>query len=314
MRNRNFLMLASAATVVLLICGDQTSDAGIQGSGRARMMAYGRITGFGSVYVNDIKFSTTQAQVIINDKPASEADLKLGQVVLVEGDLNADGTTGTADTVNYSSSLRGVITQLDILNDLLMILGQKVRITDATLIDEAVQPSLLSLLQLGSRVRVTGFVNSAGELVASRIDREAASGALQVRGTVRDLNTLLRTFRVNSLIVSYALAAVEGPLANGKQVKVAGASVLNTGVMLATSIKPAPLFNAQENDQASLEGLITRYISDTNFEIDGQRVLAGEDTQLILNGGSLGLNAPVRVLGIINGSGELLASRIAVNP
>ncbi len=77
--------------------------------------AIGQITGFGSIYVNGIRFETTGASYDIDDATASsDAALAVGMIVKVEGTVNANGTSGTASSVYYDDDVEGVVTNLAI--------------------------------------------------------------------------------------------------------------------------------------------------------------------------------------------------------
>jgi hypothetical protein len=95
----------------LVACGGGGGDdvAGIGGTG---ITASGSISGFGSIYVNGVKYETAGSSITINGNDAlnGQDDLDLGMVVRVTGDLNNDGLTGTASSVEYDSSLKGPVT------------------------------------------------------------------------------------------------------------------------------------------------------------------------------------------------------------
>ena len=86
--------IATAATIGISACSSGGRDvAGIGGSGYT---SSGTITGFGSIYVNGVKFDTSSSTISIDDSPGIEDDLAIGMRVTVNGTLNADGVNGTA--------------------------------------------------------------------------------------------------------------------------------------------------------------------------------------------------------------------------
>src|SRR5437667_365250 len=95
---------------------------GIQGSGTGT--AYGPITGFGSIFVNGVEFTTSSAQINIDDQPGSESDLQVGEVVTVTGTINADGKTGTATQVTFDGDVTGRVVQIDSAGGTFIVLGQ----------------------------------------------------------------------------------------------------------------------------------------------------------------------------------------------
>jgi Domain of unknown function (DUF5666) len=300
--------LITAASFLVMLC----ADAGIQGTGRASISAYGEITGDGAAEVGGVEFGTSKAHVRINDRSGKVSELALGQVVFVTGTLNANGTSAEAAYISFASNVQGEVTQADLANDTFVVLGQTVRLTDATLFGTGIQPGGSNELTVGSRVQVSGFVNSAGELVATRVDPESAR-TLQVRGTIRNLDVSANTFQVNSLTVDFSGAKVTGPITNGSKVKVRGDSISSTGALQAGRVQASKGgLRAKRGDRAALQGFITQFTSETDFNINGQRVITDADTSFVLNGKALGLDAAIEVLGAVNESGDLLASKVEV--
>jgi len=54
---RDFTTIVAAAVLLLASCGGPTQLGGIQGSGSG--VAYGPITGFGSIFVNGVEYVTS---------------------------------------------------------------------------------------------------------------------------------------------------------------------------------------------------------------------------------------------------------------
>jgi hypothetical protein len=67
----------------------------------AALSAFGAITALNSVTVNGIRYDTPSAtNVHINGLPANVSDLKLGQVVALEGEVNFSDARGRADEID----------------------------------------------------------------------------------------------------------------------------------------------------------------------------------------------------------------------
>lgn len=71
--------------------GDIGGGAGIGGTG---FSSTGTIDGTGSIFVNGVRYDIDDAEIFVNGEPATEADLKLGMVVVVAG------TDSTAERVD----------------------------------------------------------------------------------------------------------------------------------------------------------------------------------------------------------------------
>jgi len=306
-------LLIAAAACALVACGvDQV--AGIEGTGApvaSGVTSVGPISGFGSIIQGGVEYQTTGAQIQIDDQSATEAQLQVGQVVTIQGTVSSDGTTGVATSVNFSAELRGPVTQVDATAGTLTVLGQVVRITDDTLFDDSFTTASIDGIQVGAVIEVSGSSNSAGELVASRIELAAAGASLQVKGKVQSLDATTQTFVINGLKVNYSSVAPTGTLTSTSTVLVRGTGVTN-GVLTATLVRVlgAPAFTA--NNSGRFEGLITSFTSNAAFSIGAQQITTDSTTVFDLGGASLGVDVPVRVRGTFNASGVLAANRVEV--
>jgi Domain of unknown function (DUF5666) len=306
-------LLITAAACVLAACGaDQV--AGIEGTGApvaSGVTSVGPISGFGSIIQGGVEYQTTGAQIQIDDQPATEAQLQVGDVVAIQGTVNPDGTTGVATNVSYAAELRGPVTAVDATAGTFTVLGQVVRITDDTLFDDSLQPASIDGIQVGAVIEVSGSPNSAGEIVASHVEPAAAGASLQVKGKVQSLNTTAQTFVINGLTVNYSSVVPTGTLTSTSTVLVRGAGVTN-GILTATQVRVlgAPAFTANGNGR--FDGLITSFTSNAAFSVGSQQITTDSTTVFDLGGATLGVDVPVRVRGTFTASGVLAASRVEV--
>lgn len=310
------LALGMGLMSLFVACGGEMT-AGIQGSGSpvaAGVTAVGPISGFGSIFLDGVEYSTAGAQIRIDDQPGTEADLRVGQIITLKGVVNPDGLTGTASEVSFSGDLRGPVSQIDVAGGTFVVLGQTVTISDATLFDDSFQAPSLAGLQVGVVVEVSGFADSAGNLVASRVEPSTVAAGFRVRGSVQALDTTAQTFRINALTVDYSGVAPNGTLSNGAIVSVAGTTVAPSGALIATRVQVFAGLRGAAQDQGRIEGLITAFVSNADFTVNGQRVITDASTDVNLHGMTLGLNVPVKVRGTFNASGVLVASKVDVKP
>ena len=105
--NTNVRWLAVAAAMAALltagVLATRPAGGGINGGGRY----FGAIDEFGSIFVNGVEFELRGASIVIDGQSAGEGDLRLGQLVAVDGVVNLDGVTGNAVTVTVDSAVRG---------------------------------------------------------------------------------------------------------------------------------------------------------------------------------------------------------------
>jgi hypothetical protein len=146
---------------------DEESDRGIGGTG-----VIGTIRKFGSIIVNDLRVAYPPgATVRIDDRPASVADLKLGQVVRVGASRGSDGGLST-HTIDVTSEVVGPVERVTAKS--MTVLGQTVSTAD-------LKPA--QRWAVGDTVAVSGLRRTDGTIVASLI--QPSDGSLtKVAGPV----------------------------------------------------------------------------------------------------------------------------------
>jgi hypothetical protein len=108
------LAAAPIALGVLSACGGGggggggvgVADGGIRGTGSS----VGPVSGFGSVFVNGVKFET-DGRVSSDDGIEREDQLQEGMILRIEGEWRVDGR-GNAESVEYDDTFRGRVDNL----------------------------------------------------------------------------------------------------------------------------------------------------------------------------------------------------------
>ena len=313
---RTSTVILTVAAVLLAACGYSADTAGIQGTGSpVPAAAVGPVTGFGSIFVNGVEYTTSNAQILIDGQAGAETQLQTGQVVTIKGTVNSDGTTGAATQVTFDGDVQGPVAQIDLVANTFVVLGQKVQITAATLLDASIQPADLTGLQIGALVEVSGFADNSGAIVASRVDVKSASSGFQVKGILQGLDTTGHTFHINGLAIDYSSATTTGTLADGSTVEAQGGATLgSTGTLLATHVEVLPGLGASANEYADIEGIITTFTSTADFVVQGEHIATDANTQFVLHGLTLGANVQVDVRGQFDASGTLRAKKVEIKP
>ena len=309
------------ASLVLAACGGGSgnSTAGIDRTGSPVIASYGTVTAFGSVVVNGVHYDTSQATFVIDGDLGTQADLGIGDVVLVNGTLDSGSTTGVATTVRFDNNVEGPVTAIDTVANTFVALGQLVRVSADTSFDDGIQPAALAGLVVGDVVEVSGLVQSDDSINATRIERRpTGGGAFQIIGAVAGTQVALRTFFLGAVFVNYSVAVVSGVaggvVANGQRVRVKGTFGAN-GVLVASRVDylGSNTLGGASGERREVEGVITRFTSATDFSIGSLSVTT--TAQTAYDGGTaadLGLNVKVEVEGTLNGSGRLVATNIEV--
>jgi hypothetical protein len=281
-------------------------------------IAVGPITGFGSVIVNGITYDTSAATFSKDGQAATQADLAVGQMVLVQGTIDDDNTNAAAISVTFEDNVEGPVTSVDSINNVIIVLGQTVLLSAGTSFDDNCPAALDDLLGVPA-VEVSGPINSNGDIEATRIECRAVAGEFEVTGSVSGLNAGAFTFMINALLVDYSSAAVDnfpgGSLTEGDPVEAKGVTIGAGGELVATRVefKGSP-FDDNEGDHIEVEGFITRFVSDQDFDVFGIPVTTLPGTTVYEGGtaADLGLNLKVEVEGEFNGSGVLVATKVEI--
>ncbi|HIG41376.1 MAG: DUF5666 domain-containing protein [bacterium] len=272
----------------------------------------GILTGFGSIFVNGVEFETDSAEIESDDNVASESDLRIGMVITLEGTVDEGGSTGTATSVEYNDKVEGPITS--ITDNVLIVLGQSIVVDDGTVFDDGIQ--MLSDLTAGDVIEVSGFLNANGEIVATYVELNDPGGEFELVGTVTNLDTDTSTFDIQNQTIEFSVAVFEdfdsALLADGDQVEVKGSTFDSNGALVATKVELEE-DDLGESDEVEFEGLVTRFQSETDFDVSGVTVTTSAATTY--EGGSaadLTLNIKVEVEGQIGADGVLLAEKVKI--
>jgi hypothetical protein len=318
---QNPIYMISAA-LLIAACGGGGGGgeqvAGIDGRGAPSavgVVSLGTITGFGSVIVNGQTFNTSSATFTIDGQQGTQSDLSVGDVVLIEGTIT-NGGAPVASNVTFDDAVEGPISGIDLAAQTLTVLGQLVRVDAATSFDDDISPKSLEGLSVDEVVEVSGFLLADGSIGATRIERKAPGGKLELTGTVS--NAGATTFEINGFVVDYGAAMLSsfpnGAPENGQRVEAKGNSLVN-GELVATEVEFKGGQFGDDGDEAEVEGYITVFNSASDFAVEGVRVTTNAQTTYE-NGtsGELALNRKVEVEGEINASGVLVAESVEFKP
>ena len=302
------VVLMSLMATVHLGCGgggDNYAGGGIGGTG-VIVSSVGTVTAFGSVIVNGVTYETTGTEVFVENTSKGFGDtalvqnLSVGMLVRVEGRLNADGSA-SADSVFYGNDIKGpveCITDLDLRSKQAVILGQTTLMDDRTVFRGTTAASISN----GMFVEVSGYVDESGRIEATCITKIADSlppdRTVQIKGVVQNLNTIAKTFKINSLAVDYAgadLSKLSGKtLEEGQSLRIIG-KLQTTNVLTSESLELAEEFSPGDFDTVDLEGVITQTHPPAEFEI-GRYTIRTDATTAYTNLAPDDLNRGARVI------------------
>jgi hypothetical protein len=301
----------------LIGCGGadqvQVAGGGQDGTGTGPdVVVSGVVTGLGSVVVGGVRFDTTGAAITVDGVAGrTQANLQLGMVVTVTGKLNPSGVAGTANKVNYSSAVRGVIDQVTPtgLTKRLSILGQSIDVDDNT----QVLAVSNTPLQAGQFVEISGYRLSSGATRATWIGANSTAVAPgKVSGIIANVTST--SLRINGLLINFGAAPIinapSGGLRDGlfALVQLAGPAV--NGQANAASVEIRTSEVGAEVNRATVEGVVC-FVNPSQIFIGSQEIAVLPTTTFV--GGAvtdLRNDVTIRVEGVTNAKGVLQASSI----
>ena len=280
--HKRFLIISLLSSVLIspLISGCGSSGgggdttAGIGGTG----VTQGKVTGFGSIFVNGVEFETGQSQFEVDgDATATEANLSIGMVVKITGSVDSNGLTGTADQVVYDDEIQGPIATITAAID-----GKRTAtvFNKTIIIDETTtsfDDSNFADLQVNDIIEVSGFDATTTTINATfikKIGTYPAKTEIELKGTIGNLSG--NSFELAGATVTTdndtEIDVPGGSLSNGLFVEVKG-NLTSLTTILAEEIELEE-DGFEEDEEVSLQGIISNFVSASDFTINGQAVNA----------------------------------------
>ncbi|MDX1757829.1 MAG: DUF5666 domain-containing protein [Marinobacter sp.] len=315
------IVIGGALAGTLAACGgggSGSSDSSEASSGSS----VGPLSGFGSVYVNGIRFHT-DGSVNSDDGVERETQLEKGMILKVRGSWDGSGE-GDAQRVDYDDTIRGPLTSAtwdDVeKTGTLMVAGQTVHLDGQTVFKGLSPVEINGVATDTYRVRVSGWQLNDGSFRASFVGVKAISGdfndnnEVEIEGIVEDLDAGAQTFTINGFPVDYTSAVFDDDmtrddLRQGLAVEVEGG--LEGGVLIAWEIdEEGELFD--EDDDLEIVGVVYDFdAANQTFLINGIQVQVNSGTEFDdgLSESSLGNGLLLKVEGDYR-NGVLVAEEI----
>jgi hypothetical protein len=300
----------TAAGAMLAVALPFAGLAGIQGSGFRSLAIVEPVTSIssGTVSVGGVPYNDSGATVEVDGQAGSVSQLRVGDVITAYGHLGNGDNPGVIERLILNHSVRATVQSVDAANGTFTAAGQTVQVNAQTVLDPTLALVGLTALVPGAKVQVSGWPDSTGEIVASRID-VLALGSTQVTGRLASLDSARHRFTINQLTVDFTGAQVEGVIQEGSDVLVSGKGFDRTGALLAQQVELVQPLQVAAGETGRLQGIVTALTSSTNFEVNGQPVEVTAATKLNLHG-PVALNAKVKAAGVFDANGVLVVSEL----
>lgn len=316
--NRVSTLLAAAAIVVASACGGGSHSSSVTPPPpppTTTVLSFGTITGFGSVYVNGVEYETDGVQIEINGEPAMESDLKVGYRVQLRA--QSQGESHSADVIRYHDNLEGPVSSIAADGTSFVAMGQTVVVSSDTSFGSGVVPAGIEGLTVGDVVEVSGILDADGAIFATYVDIKPDEGPYDVSGYVIGLDAALKRFNITALAVDYSAANLDdfpaGAPAEGDLVLVKGFEFGPDGEFIATRIelRSDDWLQPGVGDEMEIEGLITDFVSATDFMVAGTKVATTTATEYEHGSvGDLAEGVMVLVKGEVDAQGVLIARKV----
>ena len=245
-------------------------------------VAIGPITGFGSVWVNGVRYVTDGETTYIKDgvEVAEQAEFEVGEMVVIKGGIDDNNVNATADVVESNDIVEGPVSSHDTVASQIVVLGQTVQISATTSVDDSCPADLTTV----PAVEIYGTVDANGVIDASRVECRDGTwdGVMEINGIAT--NVTATTFEINGFSIDYSNAILDdsfptaGVISENDPVEAKGDS-LNGNTLEADSVEyKGNRFEDNEGDHIEVEGFITRFQSATDFDVSGIPVTTLEST------------------------------------
>ena len=348
-RKRNKFSLITFACISVAVingCSDGSpGGGGIGGTGQSlpsgdEGLIIGRVDGFGSIIINDRRFETNAADILVDGETAALTDLQIGMKVSAR--VNYD--TGIARSVQYQPTVVGTVENFDSSTSTMLVLGQYVTLKENTVLDELTTASLT----VGTAIEVKGDRNGNNVIIAeyikpaddteqfyavgevdeaspgiahlalvsgtrvdfSRLAEESNLSAEEFAETYLSPGTLLRSSARKESLLSNdcpALAVTEANLINDTK-----------GCFIASSVKIIEKAVFTLNDQVEMVGIVSRVRDMSSFVTNDVTVFTDNETRYFDQFGvpvsnvAVQQNERVLIIGAANSLGRVVADSIVL--
>jgi len=198
----------------------------------------------GSASVNGVEYRVP-SKVTVDGATLAAGALRVGMVATLKGTINADGLSGTADSVAVTKLVKGLAS---VVGASLTVLTQSIQVDETTSFAQGVAPDpaqlATALAALDKKyVEISGVVKKSGVIVATRVDVVAASSESRLIGLIGTFSIDEQTFTIGNLLVSFS--SLGKPAASdfwsGSFVEVTG-TLDDKGVLIASALEQAGFY------------------------------------------------------------------------
>jgi hypothetical protein len=236
-----------------------------------------------TVTINGIQFDVSSSTITLDGVNGTEADLRAGMVATIKGSVDANGTTGIADSLSVKEVVIGQVTFKDATNNYITVLGQTIQASATTQWNNVAN---ISGLNVNDIVEVSGYAKNNNVIAATRVEK-LTGNETEFKATGTIANVTATTFDLGSLTVDYSNAVLSnipnGTPTTGMFVEVKFQLINNQ--LNATHVSSETL-EVSDADSIELQGFVTSTsgMPVTSFSVNNQQVQI--DANTLFSGGS----------------------------
>ncbi len=284
------LIFSVFLALILAGCGTSGTDGGTNGT---KSISKGEITTktTTSITVNKTQFSSTSADIVTEDTGGSaESEIVVGMVVKVTSE------DGVVEEIEYDEELEGPIaddpTGVGTLDRTFTVLGTTVVVDGSTVYgsNDVGVPYAAADIVKHHVVEVSGFYQMDGSLLATYIEMNGthpANSEAEIKGVITLLSPT--QFTIGGATIKYDSSIIKpdefpSGLDNGIYVEVEG--TLDGASFTTIVAKEIENETEDEGSEVEVEGVVTGYVSDADFMVNGIKVDAsGADISVTIADG-----------------------------
>lgn len=320
------VLLSRASTMALLLClfscdGGQPIG-GISGTGKVLSgndagLIIGQVEDISALRIDGLTFIAEGTTVLINGKPASINDLRIGMPVTA----NVNYSDKIFQSINYQPLLSGPIDTVTDDKTSIEILGQTIELSEVTILDGLTLEDIFedNVIEVGGERTRPGVIIADYVRAPEQIDRYFVVGQLTtyegaaegtISGTPVNLEPLLNNNNTqgNSIPPESTIKAelnIGEENSHDLSISVTGAEVI-------------PEVEITLNQTVVSNGAVSRVLEQGALEVKGRIFSVDASTRYVDRFGqpigpeTIGERSPVRITGISTGRNVILAKTIKV--
>lgn len=274
--------LLFVVTLILLFACDSGGGigGGIGGSGiRDTDIAIGNVTSFGSVFINERRFETSDAQIFVKGRRANESDLRVGMVVTAAVSFDNQ----LASRIEYLPQVVGPVSAVDFAASSFEIFGLTVSYTGDVVYD-GLTPSDIAP---GVVLEVSGYLDQSGMIDATFISMAGGNDDFIIQGfsSVRAGGAGFGQSSVNVQVSGQSVSVDNGVVTNQSvlvSISVGDQSMLSSRISYA-----APSIEYSQDRSVEITDFVTSEPIGRIVSTSRLRLLINEETVILHQDGQL---------------------------